>query len=206
MRSIKISFVPACLLISALAVGCNRDVDTPATTVDQPVVKEGETPMGQTPEAAGQLSEEGREFVMTAAKHGLFEVEAGRMAQTKAQIEGTKQLANKMVDEYAKHNDELQKMIQDKAVSFPTELTDDAKDATEDLAEKEGEGFDKDYVEAVIDHHQKVIDEFEEQAKLDRDPQLQQYATRMLPVMRSYLEEAKRVQEQKVEPKTGLFD
>ena len=57
------------------------------TTADTPV-KAGETPAanGQAPGAepadtATKLTEEGQEFVMTAGRNGLFEIEAGQVAQ-----------------------------------------------------------------------------------------------------------------------------
>jgi putative membrane protein len=210
MPSSKISFVPACMLISALVAGCNRDADTPATTAEQPV-REGETPPAGTPAGTPVgdrtlLTDDAREFVMAAATHGMFEVEAGKLAQTKAQLEGVKQLANKMVDEYGKHNDELRELVKDKNVMLPTALTDDAKDTWDDLAKEEGKGFDKDYVDAVIDRHEKAIDEVEEQSKADGDPQLKTWAAKMLPIMRGHLDEAKRVKEHTVEPQTNLFD
>src|SRR5690606_26058133 len=157
MRFSTTIFVPVCALVPALAVGCNRGSTT--TTKDDPAARGLETPVGETPagqdpagqQAGAQLSEDGREFVMTAAQHGIFEVEAGRMAQAQGQIDAVKQFASRLVEDHTKANDELKQLVQDKNVTMPAAVGDDLRDEKEDLAEKTGKDFDDEYIEVVID-------------------------------------------------------
>lgn len=183
MRTTNIASVFVAL--SALAFGCNRESADP----NDPKSKEVPVEPGKTT----AISEEGREFVMAALRDGLLEVEAGKLAQTKATDESVKKYAGMMVEHHSKANEELTTLARGHNLEVPTTLSEDGRDKLQKLHdEDEAKDFDEAYIELMIDAHQDAVDLFEKQMKRnDDDPSLQQWATKTLPTLRTHLEEAK---------------
>jgi putative membrane protein len=173
------------VVVSALALGgCNRESNDPNDSKNKEApVKPGETTV---------ISEDGREFVMSAARDGMFEVEAGKLAQTKATDESVKKYAGMMVEHHSKANEELTTLAKSFNLEVPTQLPDDKRDKMQELRDEEADDFDEKYIEMMIDAHQDAVDLFEKQMKRnDDDPQLQQWASKTVPTLRTHLEEAK---------------
>lgn len=173
------------VVVSALALGgCNRESADP----NDPKSKEVPVEPGKTT----SISEDGREFVMAALRDGLLEVEAGKLAQTKASDPSVKKYAGMMVEHHGKANDELAALARSHNLEVPSTLSDEGSKKLEDLREEEMEDFDEKYIEMMVDAHQDAVDLFEKQMKRnDDDPQLQQWASKTLPTLRTHLEEAK---------------
>ena len=172
------------VVASALAFGCNRDSSDP----NDPKNKEAPVEPGK----ATSISEEGREFVMAAARDGMLEVEAGKLAQTRSTDESVKKYAGMMVEHHGKANEELMALAKTHSLEVPTALTGDHADKLQKLRDVEGDDFDEKYLEMMVDAHQDAVDLFEKQMKRnDDDPALQQWATKTLPTLRTHLEEAK---------------
>jgi putative membrane protein len=209
MRSTDTIFVSVLTLVSALAIGCNRDT----TDAGQSDAKSKTEPGAATPAsgqaggqagaqagsqgspAAGQLTEEGREFIMTASQDGLLEVEAGRLAEKNAQTESVRQFARKMVEHHGKANEELAQVAKSKNLQVPTALVEAGQDRLDKLRDKTGRELDQEYMDMMVDEHQKAIRRFERQAERDEDPEVGQWATKTLPTLRSHLDEAKRIED-----------
>lgn len=180
----RVSNIASLIVVaSALAFGCNRESSDP----NDPKNKEAPVESGKTT----TISEDGREFVMTAMRDGLLEVEAGKLAQAKATDASVKKLAGMMVEQHGKANEELSALARGHHLEVPTTLSDDGNDELEKLRNKAGEDFDEAYVDKMIDAHEDAVDLFDKQAKRDKDPDLQQWASKTLPTLRTHLSEAK---------------
>jgi len=171
------------LVTSTLAFGCNRE------SADPNDPKSKEVPVA--PGKSTVISENGREFVMAATRDGMFEVEAGKLAQAKAMDPTVKKYAGMMVEHHGKANEELGAVARANNLEVPTTLSGDEADKLQKLRDESGDDFDEDYLEMMIDAHQKSIDLFETQMKREEDPVLQQWAAQTVPTLRTHLEEAK---------------
>lgn len=177
------SLIVVASVVALGAFGCNRDTSDP----NDPKNKEAPVEPGKTT----VVSEDGREFVMTALRDGMFEVEAGKLAQSKTTDESVKKLANMMIEHHGKANDELAALARSHNLEVPTTLSDDGKDELDELRNESNEDFDEKYVAKMIDAHQDAVDLFEKESKRDKDHDLEQWATKTLPTLRTHLEEAK---------------
>lgn len=171
------------VVASALTFGCNGE------SADPNDPKSKEVPV--EPGKSTVVSENGREFVMTAMRDGLLEVEAGKLAQTKAADASVQKFAGMMVEHHGKANDELAALAKSHNLEVPSTLADDGADKLEKLREKAGEDFDEEYIDMMVDAHQDAIDLFEKQSKRDEDVDLQKWSSKTLPTLRTHLEEAK---------------
>jgi len=140
-------------------------------------------------------AEEDAEFAVEAADGGMMEVEMGTLAITKAASPEVKQFAQKIVDEHTRTNNELKALAEKKNISLPTTLGDEYQRKLENLREKTGAEFDKEYMDLMVKDHKEDVKEFEEQAEDGTDPEIKEWASSKLPTLRNHLEEAERVHE-----------
>ncbi|MEX1238574.1 MAG: DUF4142 domain-containing protein [Cyclobacteriaceae bacterium] len=139
--------------------------------------------------------EEDAEFAVEAADGSMLEVELGTMALTRATSPEVKQFAQKIVDEHTRSNNELKALAQKKNITLPTTMGDDHMRKYENLQEKTGPDFDKEYMDLMVKDHKEDIREFEEQAEDGSDLEIREWASSKLPTLRNHLEEAERVHE-----------
>jgi putative membrane protein len=181
MRSTEI-MLAAALVLAAVAPGCKRD--------EAPVAGEG----GEA--NAGPPSEDVRELILTAANDSRLEEEAAKLAQSRAQTEPVRQFARMMADHHARANEELAALAARKHVELPEALDGKAQDKLEGLRDELGRDFDEEYLDLMIDEHQRVIRQLEREAvRKGKDTDIQQWASQTLPTLRSHLDQAQRTED-----------
>jgi putative membrane protein len=89
----------------------------------------------------------------------------------------------------------LKALAQKKNITLPTTMGDDHKRKYENLQEKTGPDFDKEYMDLMVKDHKENIREFEEQVEDGSDLEIKEWASSKLPTLRNHLEEAERVHE-----------
>jgi putative membrane protein len=139
--------------------------------------------------------EDDTEFAVAAADAGMAEVQLGQLAQTNASSAAVKQFAQSMIDDHTKANEELKTLAQQKNITLPTSLSDKKKKKYDDLAEKRGEDFDKDYIDLMVSDHKDVVDAFEKEADKGKDPDVKTWASGKLAALRHHLEMAQQTQD-----------
>lgn len=195
MRSTDIIFVPVLAIASAVALGCNRDANKPAEETKTTVTSDTkgtktEQQGGQA--AAGVLTESSREFLLAAATDGVLELEASKLAESRAQTEQVKKFAHMMVEHHGKANEELAKLAKSMNIDVPKALDENGQDKLDELRVESGRGFDEEYMDLMIDEHQRVIRNFERESERSDDPQqVRSWASQTLPTLRSHLDQAK---------------
>jgi putative membrane protein len=55
--------------------------------------------------------------------------------------------------------------------------------------------FDREYMKAMVDDHQKAVDEVEEKADKADNDHVKQWAAQALPTLKKHLEQAKQIHE-----------
>jgi len=166
---------------------------------------------------AGNLSRNDEKFVREAAKGGMMEVHMGKLGVQKAQSDQVKQFAQRLVDDHTKANTELKQIASTKGITLPDadriagtpdtdrtqvrERTDTDKTGKEHAEIKRLEGlsgteFDRAFVRAAINDHEKDVKEFEKAAEKCDDAELKAFAAKTLPTLREHLSQARSLQAQ----------
>jgi putative membrane protein len=133
------------------------------------------------------------QFCIDAASSGMTLVTLGKLARQKSTDAQIKAYAAAMVTHYSKTNHKLATLADTKNIILPyNPLLDDQK-TIDDLSNRSGTGFDKAYVEAMIDSHKSDIEEFENTSKNSLDPDIKAFARRTLPILRDQLNTIDRI-------------
>ncbi len=159
-------------------------------------------PTGRDTIKADKLAWGDRRFVHKAAEDGRAEVQLAELAAQRASHAEVKSFAQKLVDQHSKVNSELTDIAGQKNVKL--EDDDDKDRAYKRLSKKSGHEFDQEFVEHMIDEHEKCIRMFEKASTDAKDSDVRAFAAKHLDHLRSHLQEAQGLR-QAVMP-TGRMD
>ena len=181
------------LLVSVLVltgitlIACNSEekkTDAPAVAEEQNDKKFDSTNMNKD-----------ADFAVFAADGGMAEVDLGKIALTNASSQSVKDLGKMLVDDHSKANEELKALAQQNNITLPATVSDDHKKKAEELSEKKGAEFDKAYLDAMQDGHEKTISKFETESSNGNNMALKQWATDKLPALKHHLEMIKQIKD-----------
>jgi putative membrane protein len=141
-----------------------------------------------TSSGSDRLSWGDRRFVSKAADEGQDEVQLAQLAAQRATSSEVKSFAQKLVDDHSKVNSELTSLASQKNVKIDTD--DDKDRAYKRLNKKSGSEFDQEFVEHMIDEHEKDIKMFEKAAKDAKDPEVRAFASKHVGHLREHLQTA----------------
>ncbi|HOZ77278.1 MAG TPA: DUF4142 domain-containing protein [Ferruginibacter sp.] len=131
------------------------------------------------------------DFAVKMADAGMFEVEMGKLALQNASSPKVKEYAQMMIDEHTKANNELMEAARTKNITLPAGLSDKCQKKFGELSEKKGKDFDKEYMSAMIDDHEEVLDVLNKQAENGNDADLKAWAQSKVGGIKQHLETAK---------------
>jgi putative membrane protein len=132
-------------------------------------------------------------FLTEAMKGDNSEVALGKIAQSKGSSQGVKDLGTMLVTDHGAHKTQVAALAQQAGVPVTDEISDEAKTLETKLNGLSGAAFDKAFVDAAVEDHQKDIAKYEQQAK-SSDAQTAQLAQQTLPTLRKHLDTAKSLQ------------
>jgi putative membrane protein len=145
----------ASLAVAAmLATGCNKQEATPNTDT-----------AGTSGRAAAGMGD--RDFVKDVSNLNAAEIDVSRLAADRASSPDVKKFAQMMIDEHTAAGDKLSGVAVQNSIEAPAAVDDAHRDLREKLSGKQGMDFDRDYIDAMIDDHQKLVDKLE--SRIDRD-------------------------------------
>lgn len=130
-------------------------------------------------------------FMEDGAQAGAAEVEAIKLARTKARHADVKTFAESMITDHGKVADELKALAAKKNTKLP-----DGQSATQKAEPKlidigDNDKFDERYAQHFgVNAHKDTIKLFENAAKNAKDPELRAWAEKTLPDLRHHLEMA----------------
>jgi putative membrane protein len=182
------------LAIVLVATGCAKEepaTDTGTTasaeTAGANDTMASMTGTGATGGTVSTLTADERAFVVSTAQGGIAEVSLGQMASTKAANAEVTAFASRMVTDHSKANAELTQFANTKGIAVPSETDDDHKKKADDLSKLSGTAFDKAYIAAMVEDHQKTVSAFERLSQSGGDPDLKTWVTNTLPALRDHL-------------------
>src|SRR5581483_4389225 len=106
------------------------------------------------------FSETDQRFAEQAAQSGLSEVQISRLAVGRTRNDDVKKLAQMMIDDHTKANDELKQIAERKGVKLPDECNDIQKATLERLGKMKGVNFDRWYARTMLGDHETAVSLF----------------------------------------------
>jgi len=143
---------------------------------------------GSMNSSGGKLGFMDRHFVTKAADDGQAEVQLAQLAASQASNSEVRSFAQKLVDDHTAVNQELMGIASSKGVKLDK---DDAQDRTyRRLAKKSGSDFDREFIEHMIDDHEKCIKMFEKASNDAKDTEIRGFASKHLADLKDHLARA----------------
>lgn len=133
------------------------------------------------------------EFVKEAAIGGLMEVELGRYAEQNAASPRVSNFGSMMVRDHNKANEELKSIASQKNIEVPSTMDEKHMSMVNELKQKKGAEFDREYMREMVDDHEKDVDEFRKQSENGKDPEIKAFAARTVPVLQTHLDSARSI-------------
>jgi putative membrane protein len=142
------------------------------------------TTTGQTGIA---VDKDDAKFAVGAANGGMTEIALSKLAIEKTANSKIKDFANMMVTDHSKAGDELKAIATKKNITLPDSLNAVSKKVVEDMRKKTGSDFDKAYVSKMVTDHKAAVSMFEDGVKKIKDPSLNAFVVKTLPVIKGHL-------------------
>jgi putative membrane protein len=133
------------------------------------------------------------DFINNAAKGNRAEVQLGKMVAAKTKDPSVKQFAEMMVKDHTDALNKLQQLAQSKNITLPDGIPDDAQDLQAKISKDTGKQLDKDYMNGMVQDHQKDVQEFQQAANTLQDPDIKNWAATTLPTLQKHLDKAQQI-------------
>ncbi len=177
----RIALLPIALA-AAVAVGCDRGDQQNANINTNPNASPGA--VGTTGAAATSADQD---FVRDLGVANSAEIELGRLALDKSANKGVKQFAQMMIDDHTKARDSLNEVAKKHNLLTTAMLDKKHQDLRDKLSALNGAEFDREYLQAMVDGHEDVLDKLE--SRVDKD-KLADWKTQMKDAMSTKKEPA----------------
>jgi putative membrane protein len=145
------------------------------------------------PSTKSMIDAKDNAFMQHAATDGMAEVLMGQTALNKSSDAQIKQLAQRIVDDHTKANEQLKALAQSKQVTLPTTSAADAQKENQELQMKNGSAFDQAWSKGMVKDHQKAVKMFTQESKQAKDPDVRQFAQTTLPTLSAHLQLAQKL-------------
>jgi len=176
----------ALMSVAVFATSCNNDKPEDPKDVAEEINDEN---------IDDRKSEKDAQFLVNAAEINFAEIKLGQLAQQKGTLKDVKDMGAMMVKEHETALTDLKKLAASKSIVLPAAITEDNQKDYDKLNEKTGKDFDKEYADMMVKGHKDAIDKFEKASSDAEDADIRNWASSMLPTLRSHLEHSEMIQE-----------
>jgi len=143
--------------------------------------------------AAGDDPKSDQDFVTWAIATDTAEIKMGEAAQKMSGNAAVQRFGQKMVTDHTNNRATLVAVGKVLKLDVAETMPNEHKDMLEKLSKLDKKDFDREYVKAQVEGHEKALKTYEKWAKDARDENLRNLATKAVPVVRGHLEEAQRL-------------
>jgi putative membrane protein len=128
-----------------------------------------------------------KQFILTAASGGMFEVKSSELAKDKAgSDQAVRQIADKMIADHEPNNDELKRIATRMNINVPTDLLPQHQQLLDQLQNAPSDQFAKRYTEIQAQAHDQMIQLFQQAQSTVQTPELKEYVNKTLPVLQQH--------------------
>ena len=136
---------------------------------------------------AASLSSADKQFLITAARTDMTEAHEGQMAADQANRSDVKEFGKTLVQDHTEAYWHLKELASKTGVTIPDGIN-TARDAQiSGLMRLKGNSFDRRFARDEVAAHRQALAAFEREAKQGHDPEVKDYAGRMIPVLQKHL-------------------
>ncbi|HVS73559.1 MAG TPA: DUF4142 domain-containing protein [Phycisphaerae bacterium] len=125
-------------------------------------------------------------FFDQAGAGGMYEVEAGQLALQKSSDTQVRNIAQRMVTDHTKANDELMSLARSEGVALNAAPTADQQQMLKQLQGMQGSDFDREYLRQQKTAHEQTIALFQGATQNTSQP-VRMWASKTLPTLREHL-------------------
>ena len=144
-------------------------------------------------QAAENIDRKDMKFVHEAWMGGLSQVQLGAVVKDKAQSQDVKDFGARMVTDHSGVNAALKQLADKKGIMLPDKLDKKHEKIVDKFSKLSGAKFDKEYMEHEVKGHVDGVALFKKGSKDLKDPDLKDFAAKMLPSYEEHLRLAKEV-------------
>jgi putative membrane protein len=192
------------LLTVALLSACSSNNKAATSEKSSNASQPSPSPAAETSPGSNTASgNKDQAFVQDAIKGNRAEVTLGKMVASKTNNASVKQFAELMVKDHTQALSQLTHLAQQKSITIPQGLPEDAQQLQSKLQSETGTQFDKDYMDGMVKDHQKDLQEFQDQAQNAQDPEVKQLAAKLVPTLQEHLDKAQKVDDKVNSGRTG---
>lgn len=176
----------ACLALSiiTLSIACNGGGDKAEEKDSKEVAEEVNDQKFNK-----DSSEANAQLLVDVAAANYHEIEMANIAKEKSKDKDIRTLSDMLIADHTKVLAEVKDMAAKKTVTLPVAESEDAKKNSQDFKDKKAADFDKDWVNAMTDAHEKSINKFESIVNDNKaDGELKTWAGNTLPTLRAHLD------------------
>ena len=134
--------------------------------------------------------EKDAQFLVNAAEINMEEIKLGQLAQQNSTMKDVKDMGKMMETAHTKALADLTALAKTKTITLPMASTDNAQAAYKKLSEKPKKSFDLEYCNMMVSGHKDAVSAFEKASTESTDADIKQWATTMLPTLRTHLDQA----------------
>ena len=182
------------LALPFMMVACNNEAKDSVEKADSTNESKMDTNTTTGNTSTMTVDQSTSEFMTKVADVGMTEVQLGQVAQQKSSNQRVKDFGAMMVKDHSAAGDELKGLASQKNVTLPTAVSSDHQTKIDDLNKKTGKDFDKAYIDAMVDGHDKTVKDFEKISSDTKDADVKAWVDKTLPTLRHHLDEAKAIQ------------
>jgi putative membrane protein len=196
----RIGFLSA-VVVAAVTLGCNGNDDRTA---------DNDTAVGAGTGAAANRDEVtagARDWVNDRLVGGMTEVELGQLASQKATDADVKAFGTMMAADHTKAGESLKGVATQHNIPTPTGVDAEHRDTIDRLSKLQGADFDREYMQVMVDSHQRTLEALEDRVNTEGssenpvytadaddnrvDAALNQWAAAAAPTVHKHLTRAK---------------
>jgi len=134
------------------------------------------------------------EFWLQAAADSVREVKFGQLAVERGRSPAVRRFGQRMVEEHAQAGKELLEVRGEHQLELPDlSQMPQQKQLWEKLARLEGEDFDRQYMQQMVEAHREAVKLFEKEIKDGKDEAVKSFAAKHLPTIKDHLKLAQEV-------------
>jgi putative membrane protein len=180
------------LALALISLGCsgNEKAATRDNNSAQPASSDNSASTASSNAATGNSDQT---FLQDAIKGNRAEITLGKMVTAKTKDPSVKQFAQMMVKDHTVALSQLQQLAQQKNITVPEGIPDDAQQLQSKLQNATGKKFDKDYMDGMVQDHQKDVQDFQNASQNAKDPDVKQLASKLTPTLEHHLQKAQQI-------------
>ena len=130
-------------------------------------------------------NQEDKTFVKEAGIGGTAEVELSKLAQKSDNAE-VKSCADRMIRDHTAANQELTAIATGLGLEVPKALDAEHERLRQKLQSLHGKAFDEQYMNGMVEDHEKVVKLFQQEERSGHNPELKQFAQKTLPTLQDH--------------------